>query len=278
MAEKKSSVAYHSLPHQFGAELLGTFILVFFGCGAVATAVLLKVQSGLWQVASIWGFAIALAIYATAAVSGAHINPAVTLAIAVFRKSEFPSRKIIPYFAAQLTGAFLAAALLYALFQGIIARFEATNELIRGRSGSQLSGMIFGEYFPNPAIFGVSKSAWSLVPVGTAFLAETVGTAFLCFFIFALVDKRNEKAPGFLTPFFIGFTVAILISILAPLTQAGLNPARDFGPRLFSYLAGWGKIALPGPRLDFWIYILAPFAGGLLGAFIYERLIGDHLK
>ncbi|MFQ5574078.1 MAG: MIP/aquaporin family protein [Terriglobia bacterium] len=259
------------------AEVVGTFILVFFGCGSVAVAVLTGALAGLWQVAIVWGFGITLAIYATAAVSGAHINPAVTLAFAIFRRSEFPPSKILRYWVSQFVGAFLAAGLLYVLFSGVLADFESTNDLVRGASGSQLSAMMFGEYFPNPAVFSASRGSFGLVPIGTGLAAEAVGTAFLAFFVFALTDRRNQNGPGAMTPFFIGFTVAIIISIIAPLTQAGLNPARDFGPRLFSFIAGWGEIAIPGPRGGFWIYIAGPLVGAVGGSLIYQTLIGRAL-
>jgi glycerol uptake facilitator protein len=105
-------------------------------------------------------------------------------------------------------------------------------------------------------------------------LIEALGTALLLFFIFALVDRHNRDAPDAnLAPFFIGFAVAIIISVLAPLTQAGLNPARDFGPRLFALFAGWGAMALPGPNGIWWAYIVGPFLGGPLGATLYDLLI-----
>ena len=115
------------------AEFLGTFILVFFGVGAVHVAVLTGALPGLWQVASVWGVGIALAIYATGSISGTHLNPAITVAFAAFRK--FPLRKVGPYVFSQCAGAFVAAALLYALYSGSIARYEAANGLARGGPG-----------------------------------------------------------------------------------------------------------------------------------------------
>lgn len=260
------------------AEFIGTFILVFFGVGSVHTAVSTQAQAGLWQVAVVWGVAIALAIYATGAVSGCHINPAITLAFAAWR--GFPWRKVLPYIAAQVAGAFAAAAVLYGLFHGAIAHFEAQHSIVRGQPGSQLSAMMYGEYFPNPAILGTDAAAWAQVSHLQAFCAELVGTAFLAFFVFALVDPQNWGAPrGNMFALFIGLTVSIVISIIAPLTQAALNPARDFGPRLWALLAGWGPIAIPGPRGGFFtVYILAPLWGGLLGGLVYERLIVPFRK
>jgi glycerol uptake facilitator protein len=108
-----------------------------------------------------------------------------------------------------------------------------------------------------------------------AMLGEGIGTAFLAFFVFAVTDPRNAGRPGSrLVPLLIGLTLAIVISVIAPLTQAGLNPARDFGPRLFAYFAGWGAIAIPGPRGGFFtVYILAPILGALAGAAAYQYLI-----
>jgi glycerol uptake facilitator protein len=256
------------------AEVIGTYILAFFGCGSVMSAVITGAQVGVWQVAVVWGFGISLAIYATAAASGAHLNPAVTLSVALRRRTSFPAHRVLPYWAAQLAGAFLAAATLYTCFAPFIARFEALHHLARGQPGSQLSAMIFGEYGPNPAIFGTAPATLALLSPVAVMLIEALGTAILLFFIFALVDQHNRDAPGSnLAPFFIGFSVAIIISVLAPLTQAGLNPARDLGPRLFAVLAGWGPIALPGPNGVWWAYIVGPFLGGPFGATLYDLLI-----
>jgi glycerol uptake facilitator-like aquaporin len=104
---------------------------------------------------------------------------------------------------------------------------------------------------------------------------EGFGTAVLAFVIFALTDPRNRAAPGgHLTPFFVGFTVAALISLFAPITQAGWNPARDLGPRLVALALGWGAVAVPGPEGGFWAYIVGPLVGGPIGAGLYQALLG----
>ena len=261
----------------YAAEVLGTFLLVLFGTGAVAAAVLTGAQSGLWQVAVVWGFGITLAIYATAAISGAHLNPAVSLAFALLRPREFPRERLLPYWLAQLAGAALAALVVLAAFGPFIERFEAERGLDRGQDGSQHSAMIFGEYFPNPDIFGTGADAAALVSPLRAVGVEALGTAILVFMIFALVERRNSGAPGHLAPFVIGFTVAVLISLFAPITQAGWNPARDFGPRVVAFLAGWGEIAIPGPRNGFWVYIVGPLLGGPIGAAVYDYLVRPGL-
>lgn len=258
----------------YAAEVVGTFLLVLFGTGSVAAAVVTGAQVGVWQVAVVWGFGVSLAIYATAAISGAHLNPAVSLAMAVFRPSEFPKQRLLPYWGAQLLGAILAGLVVLAVFGSFIERFEDDHGLVRGEAGSQASAMVFGEYFPNPAVFGTDAAAFDLVSPLAAAGVEAFGTGVLVFLIFALVDRRNSDRPGAsLAPFFIGFTVAVLISLFAPITQGAWNPARDFGPRIVSYLAGWDSIAIPGPRNGFWVYIIGPLAGGLIGAAIYEHLV-----
>jgi glycerol uptake facilitator-like aquaporin len=196
--------------------------------------------------------------------------------MAVFRKDSFPASKILPYVSAQMVGGVLAALVLYGLFAGTCAHFEATKHIIRGMPGSQLSAMWFGEYFPNPAVYGTDQTAFQQVSVLCAFMAEGIGTAFLLFFIMALTDDRNPLPPrkAAMHPFFIGFTVSIIIAIVAPLTQAGLNPMRDFAPRIVAYFAGWGSIAIPGPRgIDIWVYIFAPLVGGLAGSAVYYGLV-----
>ena len=274
---------HRSLLGQCLSEFFGTLILVFFGVGAVNTAVLSGAQSGLWQVAVVWGVAIALAIYATGAVSGAHINPAITIAMMVWR--GFPKGKVAPYILAQVAGAFCGSLILYGLFHGFILQFEAVNGIVRGQPGSQLSAMVFGEYFPNPAMIGpnpalgvTAAEAFRQVPHLTAMFGEAIGTAFLACFVFALTEPRNPQAPRFMAPLFIGLTVSIIISVIAPLTQAGLNPARDFGPRLVAYVFGWGEIAIPGPRGGFFtVYILSPVVGAIVGSGVYQFMVRRHL-
>jgi glycerol uptake facilitator protein len=255
-------------------EASGTFILVFFGVGAVNSAVLTGAQAGLWQVAVVWAIGVSLGIYCSAAVSGAHLNPAITLASAVYE--GFPWRKVLPYWLAQVAGAALASTILYLLFADAILEFERQKGLLRGGPGSELSAMVFGEYFPNPAVYGSSAEAWRVVSLQTAFLAECIGTALLAFSVGALTSARNSSRPS---PAFvavmIGLTVAAIISVIAPLTQAGLNPARDFGPRLVSWFLGWDEIAIPGPRGGwFTVYILAPCLGGLIGWGMQRHLLG----
>ena len=256
------------------AETLGTFVLVLFGIGSVAAAVFTGAQVGLWQVAVVWGFGVTLAIYVSGGVSGAHLNPAVSLAFAIFRGNQFPINRLFAYWGSQLIGAVLAGLVVLLLFNPLIDRFEMTNGIVRGTEGSQRSAMAFGEYFPNPAMF----DTLTVSPMH-AFAVEAFGTAILAMVIFALTERRNAGIPtNGMAPFFIGFTVAALISLFAPITQAGWNPARDFGPRIIAALAGWGEIAIPGPEGGFWVYILGPLVGAPIGALIFKLVIEPGLS
>ncbi|MHA1154435.1 MAG: MIP/aquaporin family protein [Alphaproteobacteria bacterium] len=263
-------------------EFMGTFILVFFGVGAVNAAVATGAQAGLWQVAVVWAFGVSLGIYTAASLSGgiytaaslsgAHINPAITAMMAIY--DRFPPARVVPYWIAQTFGAACASLVLYAMFADTIVEFERQHGLLRGGPGSELSAMMFGEYFPNPAIFGTAEEAWRVISERSAFIAEMIGTAMLAFLVSAVTHPSNTaRPPGAAQAVVIGVGVAAIISVLAPLTQAALNPARDFGPRLVSYFLGWDQIAIPGPRGGWLtVYILAPILGAIIGGGIYRVL------
>lgn len=257
-------------------EFLGTFVLVFFGVGVVNAAVVTGAQVGLWQVAVVWAIGVSLAIYMSASLSGAHLNPAITAVAVVY--DRFPPIRGLVYVAAQVLGAIAASLLLYRLFGEAILEFERRHGLLRGGPGSELSAMVFGEYFPNPAVFGTAEDAWRIIGLEGAFLAEMVGTAMLALVVAAVTHTRNRARPvAGSEAILIGLGVAAIISIIAPLTQAGLNPARDFGPRLVAWFLGWGDMAIPGPRGGwFSVYILAPVLGALIGGGGY-RLVARRL-
>jgi glycerol uptake facilitator protein len=278
----KEAATASGLAACFIAELAGTFLLVFFGCGSVHVAVLTGELSGLWQVAVTWGVSIMLAIYSVGPISGGHINPAITVGLAVW--GLFPARRVAPYILAQLSGAFVAACVLFVLFQSFLDRKEQQKQVARGRPGSEITAMCYGEYFPNPGPLGGGSDPYNagdhdrhnaLVSEWGACMAEFLGTAILALSVLAVTEGRNPAGPGNLAPVFIGLTVSILIVVIAPLTQACFNPAREFGPRLFASLAGWGTIALPGPRgLGFLtVYIISPVIGSITGMAFYRRVL-----
>lgn len=253
------------------AEIAGTFLLVFFGCGAVATSVTLDAPVGLFQVAAVWGLGLTVAIYLTGAISGAHLNPAVTLAFAIVGK--FPKARLPGYWLAQFVGAFLAAGAVYALFSGAITAKEIELGVTRGAAGSEATAMVFGEYFPNPGGQPLTSEASKMVTTGQAFFAEFLGTCLLAFAIFGFTDRSNAGAPGALLPIAMGMTLTTLICVFAPLSMAGFNPARDLAPRLFSSMTGWGSLPF---TCNGWgwltVYIIAPCLGACIGALMAKAL------
>jgi len=253
-------------PAPIVAELIGTFLLVLFGCGAVATSVVFQAPQGVFQVAIVWGTALALVIYLVGPISGAHLNPAMTMAFVVWR--GFPVSRAVGYIAAQFAGAFLAAAVVYLLFAGGIEAFEGAHAIKRGEPGSEASAMIFGEYFPNPGGSPLTPEARKLVTPLQGFLAESLGTALLAFFVFGLTEVRSEVSKS-LVPVLVGAALTILICLFAPLTMAGFNPARDLAPRVLSSLAGWKTVPFTANGLGWLsVYVLAPIVGAQVGAVV----------
>uniref|UniRef100_A0A7S4PLA7 Aquaporin n=2 Tax=Paramoeba aestuarina TaxID=180227 RepID=A0A7S4PLA7_9EUKA len=270
----------------FIAELIGSLLLVYFGTGVVASAVLTGSQAGIWQVAVVWGIGVSIAIYGTADVSGAHLNPAVSIAMSVFRSRGFCYRLLPIYLTAQFLGSFLAGFLVYATFYPIIDHYETLNDITRGSCESVQTAQFFGEYFPNPggagSWYGTQTLEYafcteevtdgSIISPGHCLWLETLSTAILMFVILTVTDPYNTAIDAKMAPFLIGFTVAANISIFSCI-QLGMNPARDFGPRLAALCLGWGSIAIPGPQNGFWVYILGPIFGAFLGALVHDMLL-----
>lgn len=252
----------------FTGELLGTFVLTLFGCACVACAVLFGEYVSIFQVGMVWGLGVTLAIYLTRYLSCAHLNPAVSVAMVVAGRMK--AGKLPAYLAAQFLGAILAGTMLYVLFSPSIANYEALHHIVRGTASSVDTARMFGEFYPNPGDASVA-----VVSLPLAMLAEGFGTFLLALFIFFLTEGCNVGRPSEpLQPLFIGLTVSSIIFFVAPLTQAGLNPARDAGPRLVAYLAGWQSAALPDAVGGwFWVYILAPVVGAALAALSFRYLL-----
>ena len=248
------------------AEFFGTGLLIFFGVGCVAALVLAGVDLGQWEVSIIWGLGVAIAIYVTGGISGAHLNPAVTLALTVFK--GFDKRKTAPFIAAQVLGAFCSAALVYFLYSGLFADYELTNNIVRGSEQSLATAGIFSTY-PHAALNTFQ-----------AFAVEFVITAVLMCGILAIGDDNNGVTNGALSALLIGVLIAVIGSAFGPLTGFAMNPARDFGPKLFAFFAGLGDVALTGARANpyFWVPIVAPICGAMSGAWIYLRLLGSQVE
>jgi len=269
------------------AEFLGTFVLIMFGDGVVGMAVAALPGSGRtaspttifnaagdWLLITWgWAMAVAMGVWVAGGVSGAHINPAVTLALAVRRK--FPWRSVVPYWVAQVAGAFAAAALVYAVYNSAINAFNLAAHTPKS-SGSALATYSIFATFPASYFHGT---------VVGPFVDQVVGTALLLLLVVAITDARNLLPGSNMSPLIIGFAVAAIGMSFGANAGYAINPARDFGPRLLAFFAGWGKVALPGSynvagfhfSYYFWIPIVGPLVGGIIGVLIYDFFIGDVL-
>ncbi|MDP2113327.1 MAG: MIP/aquaporin family protein [Bacteroidota bacterium] len=256
---------------EFIGETLGTFLLVLFGCGSVAVSILFNAYQGIMQIALAWGIGVTLAIYLTRHLSCAHLNPAVTLAMVISKRMS--ARKLPVYLVAQFIGAFLAGLAIYILFSPSITAFENAHNIIRGSVESIQTAKMFGEYYSTPGSSAV-------VSLSLAIGAEAFGTFLLLLMIFALTEGCNVGRPNdAMAPLFIGLTVSSIICLIAPLTQAGLNPARDFGPRMVAWATGWGAAAFPDQSGGFiFVYILGPMVGGILAALFFVYVLEPAMK
>jgi len=253
---------------EMAAEFVGTFILVLFGAGSVCISVWTG-SYGLWPVSLMFALGVALGVYAAGKVTGGHINPAVTITMAVF--TDFPWSKVLPYIIAQVAAGFVFGAIVHYFYADIIAGFESAKGLVRGEMGSQLSAMGFTTFAPNPAIIGTDAAALAKVSNVQWFLSEAFVTAVLLFGVFYLTDEKNTLAPqANLVPIFIGLLVDALVAYEAPISMTAMNPARDMGPRLWTYVAGWGDMAFPGPKGGWWIPTVSTIVGGLVGGAFYQ--------
>src|SRR5512139_1060138 len=242
------------------AEFLGTFLILVFGTASVAQ----KLLSGgdLGSALSIhlsWGLGVTFGIYASAGVSGAHLNPAVTLAFAAFR--GFPWRKVPAYLLAQLAGAFAGAAVTLVTYREALFAFDGG---VRQVAGAKATAGIFATY-PQPFL--------SSVPGG--FVDQVVGTALLMLGIFAIADRRNA-GPATLGPVLVGALVVGIGMTFGFNAGYAINPARDLGPRILTAMAGWGSEVFRAGGAWWWVPIVAPCVGGLLGGFVYDLFVTRH--
>lgn len=242
-------------------EFIGTFLLVFLGCGACVLATLFDVGFGLFHIAMVWGGAVTLAIYATRYLSCAHLNPAVSLAMCFLGRMKWRSFPV--YVCAQLLGALIAVGLLINLFNPFIVTYEASHNIIRGDMASVKTAMMFACNYLQP------------MSAAMAFSAEAVGTFLLVIMVFILTDTCNVGKPNdSMVPLLIGCTLAVLICIFAPLTQASFNPARDFAPRIAVFFSGWGRAAFGFKWSSMLlIYIVGPMVGGAFAALVFKVII-----
>ncbi|MEU9832393.1 MIP/aquaporin family protein [Streptosporangium sp. NPDC048047] len=244
---------------ELAAEFAGTAILILFGVGVVAQVVAAHIgdhDSVSWA----WGLGVTFGVYTAGRISGAHLNPAVTVALAVFK--GFSWRRVLPYCVAQIAGAFVAA---------LLVRWNYTEMLHAADPGLTIK---------TQGVFSTLPGNGSL-PVGLwgAFRDQVMGTAILLFLIFAVIDVLNTPPGANLAPFVIGLIVVAIGMAWGTNAGYAINPARDFGPRLASFLTGYETAWRDQyGQIYFWVPIVAPLIGGVLGGALYELLVGRFLR
>ena len=251
-----------TLVAQLIAEFLGTFVLILFGVGVVAMVVLFPsnnpgevVHGGFTNITLGWGLAVTMGIYIAGKISGAHLNPAVTVSLAVFR--GFPWRHVVPYSVAQVAGAFCAAALVY---RNYLPAFHQADPSLEHTAG------VFTTFPAFPAV-------WS-----AGFLDQVIGTGLLLLLILAITDEFNMPPGANLAPLMIGLVVVAIGMSFGGMHGYAINPARDFGPRLFTVVAGFRNNGLTDGSGAWLVPIAGPLLGGLLGSALYDFGIRRFLR
>jgi glycerol uptake facilitator protein len=249
-----------SLLAELLAEFLGTMVLILFGDGVVAMVTLFThnipgevVKGGYTNITLAWGLAVTMGIYIAGKISGAHLNPAVTVTLAAFR--GFPWRKVLPYSIAQIAGAFVAAALVFWNYHPAFLAIDPNLDHTAG---------VFTTFPAFPEI------------VSAGLLDQIIGTALLLLMIFAITDERNQP-PAILQPLMVGLVVVVIGMAYGGMHGYAINPARDFGPRLWTVVAGFKNNGLTDGGHVFWVPIVGPIIGGLIGGLVYDTGIRRFL-
>ena len=244
------------------AEFLGTLVLILFGTGVVAMVVLFPtknagelIHGGYTNITFGWGLAVTMGIYVSGKISGAHLNPAVTLTLAVFR--GFSWRKVVPYCVAQVAGAFVAAAIV---FWNYLPAFRQVDPQLEKTAG------VFTTF---PAFAGLPQAG---------FLDQVLGTALLLLLIFAIIDEFNMPPGSNLAPLMIGLVVVAIGMSFGGMHGYAINPARDFGPRLLTVVAGFRNNGITDHTGVWWVPIAGPLLGGLIGGAVYDFGVRRFLK
>ncbi|KAM3873312.1 aquaporin-10a [Diretmus argenteus] len=243
------------------AEFLGTFVLLLFGCSAAAQVKTSRETKGQFlSVNMAFSVGVMSAMYLTKGITGAHLNPAVTLSFCVL--GQVPWTRLVPYCLSQLLGAYVASGLVYLVYYDAIMAF---------------SGGVLTVYGPNEtaSIFATYPSEY--ISLSSSFLDQVVGTGMLMLCILCLDEKRNTPAPPELIPPIVAVIVLGISMSMSANCGAAINPARDLGPRLLTLTAGWGPEVFTCYNYWFWVPLVAPLIGGVLGSLMYVVFIYSHL-
>ena len=243
------------------AEFLGTFVLILIGVGVVAQVVLSQQTAGTYLSINLaWGLAVTMACYVAGGVSGAHLNPAVTVSLAIHR--GFPWSKVGPYIAAQMLGAFVASAVVYLTYSEALNHFDGG---VRQVLGAQGTAGIWATY---------PQSFLSVFPGG--FVDQFVGTAILMLVVLAISDARNAPPAAGMAPLIVGLLVVAIGMSFGFNAGYAINPVRDLGPRLFTAVAGWGADVFRAANSWWWVPVIAPVLGAVCAGWIYDAFIGSR--
>ncbi|XP_015236041.1 PREDICTED: aquaporin-10-like [Cyprinodon variegatus] len=235
------------------AEFLGTFVLLLFGCCAAAQVKTSRDTKGQYlSVNMSFSVGVMSAMYLVKGISGAHLNPAVTLSFCVVRRVKWG--RLVPYCLSQVLGAYVASALVYAVYYDAIMEF---------------SGGVLTVYGPNETASIFATYPAEYLTLGRSFLDQVVGTGMLMLCILGLEEKRNTPAPSDLVPPIVATIVLGIGMSMSANCGAAINPARDLGPRLFTLTAGWGTEVFTCYNYWFWVPLVAPLIGGPLASLLY---------
>jgi MIP family channel proteins len=255
------------IAQQLCAEFLGTFTLLVFGLGVNAQVTLSEKSAGdYFSINMGWGLGVALGIFVAGGISGAHLNPAVTLAVAVWR--GFPKTRIVPFIAAQLVGALVASSVIYVTYYDALMAYESAHA-----TADSNAGVAADHYSMETAGIYATYPASHLSPIRGGLVDQIVGTTVLLMCIFAIGDQRNVAPQYGLGAFAVGALVLMIGMSFGFNCGYAINPVRDFGPRLFTYFAGWGPQVFEAHDGFWWVPIVGPCIGGILGGGIYDLLI-----
>ncbi|XP_071096954.1 aquaporin-10-like isoform X1 [Haliotis cracherodii] len=249
------------MTREFLAEFLGTFILLVFGEGSVAQVVLSEGKNGSPQsIYWSWGIGVTMGIYVSGGVSGGHLNPAVTVAQAALGRLQL--KKVPVYLLAQYLGAFVASILVYLVYTDALHHYD---DGVRAVVGNVSTAGIWATY-PQP-----------FVSTANGFGDQVFGTAILLICVMGVTDPRNMSPPSGLIPISVGLIVVAIGMTFGFNCGYAINPARDLGPRIFTAVAGWGSDPFSFRGFNwFWVPILGPHIGAILGAYFYQACVGFH--
>ncbi|CCG57582.1 glycerol uptake facilitator protein [Brachyspira pilosicoli WesB] len=235
---------------EFLAEIIGSMFIALFGCGVVASVVVGNNGAPI-NIHIAWGLAVTFGIYASGKISGAHLNPAVTLALAV--TGRFQWSKVWYYIVAQMIGFFIGAAIVFAVYYGKWIEVDPNFENTAG---------VFATF---PAVPGFLYG----------FIDQVVGTFILIFLILATGDANNTPAGANLGPIIVGLIIVAIGMSFGFMHGYAINPARDLGPRLFAVLVGFKNNGLTDGSNVWIVPIVGPIVGGIFGAIVYDVTIGN---